>query len=86
MQYISERFKLGGIRLAGSQNRAPVARGSVNQLVWSQIKPVLVHFSNNPLFERGNTDRAVADIKVPTISRELVARLLDYATAADWQA
>ena len=84
MQYICKRFKLDGIRLAGGGKGPSAADSPFHRLAWSQLKPVLVHFSNNPVFDRTNTDKATPDIEVPQITETLVARLLDNAIAADW--
>ena len=59
-------------------------RNRIERMVWRQMQTILFHFSNNPVFDRRNTDRALPDLKIPPITEELVDKLIDYAIERDW--
>jgi nucleoside-diphosphate-sugar epimerase len=81
---ICRRFNLGGIRFTGLRASLPEPHDPLKMLIWNQIRKVHFYFSNNPTFDRTNTDRALPHLKVPVIDEGLVNRLLDYAIARDW--
>jgi len=49
-----------------------------------QMQTILFHFSNNPSFDRANTDAAAPDLKPAPITEDLANKLVDYAIACDW--
>ncbi len=81
---ICDRFNLGGINFAGEGAPFTQPRNAIERMVWRQMQAILFHFSNNPIFDRANTDRATRDLPVPEISEELVHKLVDYAIEKDW--
>ncbi|MEW6348083.1 MAG: SDR family oxidoreductase [Thermodesulfobacteriota bacterium] len=81
---ICERFNLGGINFAGEGAPFTQPRNAVERMVWRQMQAVLFHFSNNPLFDRTNIDRALPALKAPEITESLVHTLVDYAIEKDW--
>ncbi len=84
LNFICNRFNVGGFKLAGIGSPFTQPRNRIEQMVWRQMQAILSHFSNNPLFDRTNTDAAVPDLKPVPITEVLVNRLLDYAIACDW--
>jgi hypothetical protein len=53
-------------------------------MVWRQMQTILLHFANNPVFDRSNTDLVVGDITVPPITADYVDKIIDYAIEKDW--
>ena len=84
MSYICKRFNVGGIYFAGAGTPITEPRNLTERMVWRQMKTILFHFSNNPIFDRTNTDRALPHITVPPITEDRVTKLVDYAIARDW--
>lgn len=84
MNYICKRFNVGGIHFSGAGAPITEPRNLIERMVWRQMKTILSHFSNNPVFDRTNTDRAIPHIQAPPITEEMVVRLVDCAIAADW--
>jgi nucleoside-diphosphate-sugar epimerase len=84
LDYICKRFGFGGIRLGGQQAQITRPRNAVERMVWRRIQVIRSHLSNNPLFDRSNTDRALPDLRVPPITESLVNRLIDYAVEKNW--
>jgi len=78
------RFSLAGLGFAGAGAPFEQPRNTIERMVWRQMQTILLHFANNPIFDRTNTDGAVPGLKVPPISEEFVHKLLDYAMARDW--
>jgi len=84
LDWISRRFRLGGLQFAGPGAPFTQPRNNVERMVWRQMQAILFHFSNNPTFDRTNTDKALPDLVVPPIEEELVNKLVDYAIEMDW--
>ncbi len=84
MNYICKRFNVGGIHFAGTETPMTEPRNLMERMVWRQMKTILFHFSNNPVFDRTHTDRVLPHIPVPSITEDRVAKLVDYAIARDW--
>jgi len=83
LRSICERFRLGGIRFAGEDVRTSLPPRGIKRLALKQIQPLLHHVSNNPVFDRANTDRATGDMKVPPVSEAFIHKLIDYALEND---
>ncbi len=84
LDLICRRFNLGGFRFAGAGAPFTQPRNRVERMVWRQMQTILFHFSNNPVFERTNIDRALPDLPVPRADEALIDRLLGYAIERDW--
>lgn len=84
LDLVCRRFNVGGLSLAGAGVPFTQPRNRIERMVWRQMQTILLHFSNNPLFDRANTDRAIPHVPVPVISEGLVNTLLDYAIERDW--
>ena len=53
-------------------------------MVWRQMQTILLHFANNPVFDRSNIDMALKNLSVPPINSQYVDRIIDYAVEKDW--
>ncbi|WP_028325510.1 SDR family oxidoreductase [Desulfatirhabdium butyrativorans] len=84
MDYVCKRFNVGGIHFSGDGTSMTEPRNPIERMVYRQIKTILFHFSNNPVFDRTNTNHATPHMPVPPITQDRVDRLLDYAIARDW--
>jgi nucleoside-diphosphate-sugar epimerase len=84
MNYICKRFNVGGIHFSGAGIPITEPRNLIERMVWRQMKTILFHFSNNPVFDRANTDQAIPHLQVPPITEQRVAKLVDYAISRDW--
>jgi thioester reductase-like protein len=84
LDIVFRRFNIGGLTLAGVGAPFTQPRNRIERMVWRQMQTILLHFSNNPLFDRANTDQAIPHVQVPAITEELVHTLLDYAIERDW--
>ncbi|MFH1136122.1 MAG: SDR family oxidoreductase [Pseudomonadota bacterium] len=84
LKLVQKRFKVGGIRFSGTGATMTQPRNPIERMVYSQLKTILLHFSNNPIFDRSNTDRATPGLQAPPITEERASSLLDYAIAWDW--
>jgi len=84
LDFICNRFNVAGINFAGAGAPFTQPRNRIERMVWRQMQTILFHFSNNPSFDRTNTDAAVPDLKPTPITEELANKLLDYAIACDW--
>jgi nucleoside-diphosphate-sugar epimerase len=84
LDFICNRFDIGGIHFAGEGAPFTQPRNTIERMVWRQMQTILFHFSNNPQFDRANTDRAVSDLAVPPATEDLLTKLLDYAIEKDW--
>ncbi|HTY24084.1 MAG TPA: SDR family oxidoreductase [Desulfomonilaceae bacterium] len=84
LNLICRRFHLGGFRFAGVGAPFTQPRNKIERMVWRQMQTILFHFSNNPLFDRTNTDKATKDVTVPLITEKYVHKLIDYAIQMDW--
>jgi thioester reductase-like protein len=84
LDWITRRFRLGGLNFAGAGAPFVQPRNTIERMVWRQMQTILFHFANNPLFDRTNTDAAMPDLHVPPITEDLVSRLVDYAIEQDW--
>lgn len=82
--YISRRFKIGGLRFAGAGTPFTQPRNTVERMIWRQMQTILLYFANNPIFDRTNTEMAVPDLQVPSITEEYIGRIVDYAIEKDW--
>jgi thioester reductase-like protein len=84
LDLVCSKFNVGGLTLAGFDAPFTQPRNRIERMVWRQMQTILLHFSNNPQFNRANTDQATPLIKVPAITEDLVNTLLDYAIEHDW--
>ncbi len=84
LDYVCRRFNFGGLHLVGAGAPFTQPRNGIERMVWRQMQTILFHFSNNPIFDRTNIDRALPDLKVPSITEEIVDKLIDYAIDRDW--
>ena len=84
LDLICRRFNLGGFRFAGLGAPFTQPRNRIERMVFRQMQTILFHFSNNPLFDRTNTDQATKDLPIQPITEEYVHKLLDYAIQVDW--
>lgn len=84
LDYVCRRFNFGGLHFVGAGAPFTQPRNRIERMVWRQMQTILFHFSNNPVFDRTNIDRALLDLKVPQITEELVDKLIDYAIERDW--
>ncbi len=84
LDLICRRFNLGGFRFAGLGAPFTQPRNRIERMVFRQMQTILFHFSNNPLFDRTNTDEATKGLPVQPITEEFVHKLIDYAIQVDW--
>jgi nucleoside-diphosphate-sugar epimerase len=84
LDYICKRFNVGGFSFSGAGTPFTQPRNRIERMVWRQMQTILFHFSNNPIFDRKNTDKAIPQIAVPEMSEDFAAKLLDYAISRDW--
>ncbi|MEW6139133.1 MAG: SDR family oxidoreductase [Thermodesulfobacteriota bacterium] len=84
LDWVERRFRLGGLQFAGAGAPFTQPRNNTERMVWRQMQAILFHFSNNPVFDRTNIDRALPDLKVPPITEDYVNKLVDYAIEQDW--
>jgi len=84
LDYIRRKFDLSGFRLIGEGAPFTQPRNAAERMVWRQLQTILLHFSNNPAFDRSHTDAALPDLEVPPITEALVDKLVDYAIEQDW--
>jgi len=84
LELICRRFRLGGFGFAGPNAPFMQPRNRIERMAWRQMQTILLHFANNPVFDRTNTDHAVPGLNVPPISEELVNKLIDYAIEREW--
>ncbi len=84
MDHICRRFNVGGLHFSGAGTPFTQPRNRIERMVWRQMQTILFHFSNNPIFDRANIDRALPNLKVPAITEGFVDKLLDYAIEHDW--
>lgn len=81
---ISRRFRIGGLRFSGKSKSIENRPGFINRLIWNQVRMMLPYFTNNPIFDRRNTDGAIPDLDVPVMNEILINKLLDYAMEVNW--
>jgi thioester reductase-like protein len=84
MNFICRQFNVGGIHFSGAGTQMTKPRNLIERMLWRQMKTISFHFSNNPVFDRTNTDCAIPSVHVPPITEDRVAKLVDYAIANDW--
>ena len=84
LDLICRRFNLGGLDFSGAGSPFTQPRNRIERMVWRQMQTILLHFANNPIFDRTLTESAVPDLEVPSISEEFVEKLIDYAIESDW--
>ncbi|MBM4326285.1 MAG: NAD-dependent epimerase/dehydratase family protein [Deltaproteobacteria bacterium] len=84
LDLICKKFDIGGINFAGEGAPFTQPRNRIERMVWRQMQTILFYFSNNPIFDRSNTDRALADYPVPPMTDEVIHRVIDYAIEKDW--
>jgi thioester reductase-like protein len=84
MDYVCRRFNVGGLSFAGSEAPFTQPRNRIERMVWRQMQTILLHFSNNPIFDRTNIDAALPNLPVPEIDEQFVETLLSYAINRDW--
>lgn len=84
LDFICRRFRLGGLGFAGPQAPFMQPRNRIERMAWRQMQTILLHFANNPIFDRTNTDQALAELAVPPITEDLMSKLIDYAIEREW--
>ncbi len=84
LDLICRKFDIGGIHFAGEGAPFTQPRNRIERMVFRQMQTILFHFSNNPIFDRSNIDRALPDLEVPAMTEDRVSRLVDYAIEMDW--
>ena len=75
---------MGGFRFAGAGAPFTQPRNQAERMVWRQMQTILLHFANNPIFDRTRIDEALSEPKPPVISPEFVDKIIDYAIDSDW--
>lgn len=81
---LSRRFNFGGVQFTGPDAPFEQPTNEIQRMIWGQTQAMLLYLSNNPIFDRTNTDRATPDLEVPPITETLIDRLIDYAIAVNW--
>jgi nucleoside-diphosphate-sugar epimerase len=81
---VCRRFRIGGLTFSGAGTPFTQPRNRIERMVWRQMHTILLHFANNPIFDRTNTDGVLGEMKVPEIKEEFVNKLIDYAVENDW--
>jgi nucleoside-diphosphate-sugar epimerase len=84
LDFICDRFQIGGVTFGGEGAPFTQPRNTVERMVFRQLQAILFHFSNNPIFDRSNIDRALPDYKPPEVNPAFLQTLLDYALRTDW--
>lgn len=84
LDHISERFGLGGMRFSGAGAPFTQPRNQIERMVWRQMQTILLHFANNPIFDRTEIDKALPHPQPTDISHEYVDKIIDYAIQSDW--
>jgi hypothetical protein len=84
LNYICKKFNVGGFKFAGVGAPFTQPRNRIERMVWRQMQTILLHFANNPLFDRANIDKAIPHIPVPSMSEDRIDKLLSYAIERDW--
>ena len=84
LSQVCKRFRVGGLRFAGAGAPFTQPRNRIERMVWRQMQTILLHFANNPVFDRSNTDSAIGDLTVPPITSAYVDKIIDYGIAKDW--
>lgn len=79
-----KRFNIGGIRFVGTNGLFTPPRNVIERLVWRQIQSIALYFSNDPKFDRANTENALPDLPVPDINEAFFHRLINYAIEQSW--
>ena len=82
---IAQRFRIGRLRFSGRSKGIQDPPPFITRQIWNQIRVMLPYFSNNPIFDRRNTDMVLPDLEVPVISEFLINKLIDYAIEVDWR-
>jgi thioester reductase-like protein len=81
---VCKRFRVGGLKFAGAGSPFTQPRNRIERMVWRQMQTILLHFANNPVFDRSNTDSAIDDLPVPPITSDYVDKIIDYGIEKDW--
>ncbi len=84
LDHVCKRFGVGGLRFAGAGTPFIQPRNRIERMVWRQMQTILLHFANNPVFDRSNIDIALKNLSVPPINSQYVDRIIDYAVEKDW--
>lgn len=84
LELISRKFDIGGITFAGWDAPFTQPRNKAERMTWRHMQSILFYFSNEPIFDRTNTDRATPDLPVPRITNDVADRLVAYAIDRDW--
>ncbi|MEW5910220.1 MAG: SDR family oxidoreductase [Thermodesulfobacteriota bacterium] len=83
-EVICRRFNIRGIQFIGLDAPIPQPSNELEQMIFKQVKAMLFYFSNNPIFDRSFTDRALPELEVPEINEAMINRLIDYAVETHW--
>lgn len=81
---VKRRFKLGGLNFGGAGTPFTQPRNNVERMIWRQMQTILLYFSNNPIFDRTNTNLAIPELPVPSVTESYIHKLIDYAVEHDW--
>jgi nucleoside-diphosphate-sugar epimerase len=84
LDLVCRRFNLGGLKFVGAGAPFMQPRNRIERMAWRQMQTILLHFANNPIFDRTNTSHAVPELAVPPITEDFVNRLIDYAIEKGW--
>lgn len=84
LDVVCRKFRLGGLTFAGAGAPFTQPRNRIERMAWRQMQTILLHFANNPIFDKTNTEAVVPDLEVPAMTEEFVHRLMDYAIERDW--
>ena len=84
LDLICKLFGMGGINFAGQGAPITQPRNRIERMVFRQMQTILLHFSNNPSFDRTNIDKALPTLTPPPITEEMVEKMMNYAIEADW--
>ena len=83
-QVICRRFELGGIEFIDPGIPLKEPDDPIRKMIWNQTRRMHAYFTNNPVFDREHTNRALPDMTIPPIDEAYINRLLDYAISRDW--
>ncbi len=82
--FICKRFSIGGMRFVGSGSQLGTPRNEIERMIRRHIRAMLPYFSNNPTFDRSNTDKAIPLLQVPEINEVYLDKVVEYAVNHNW--
>lgn len=81
---LCRRFNIRGLRMAGPDAPMTDAPDEITRQLVKQVEKFIPYISNNPSFDRANTDIAVPDLEAPPITEDLINMLVDYGIETNW--